>query len=108
MSSSLVAGRRTELPPVLVGHLTPEVRRRVENFYVSVAELFEAWVARRRSPHTRRAYRQDVSSFINFMGLEWPNDSWQLYTVSVRDVQAFREDLIAGGAAPKTLNRRIS
>jgi site-specific recombinase XerD len=93
---------------VLVGHLTPEVRRRVETFYASVADLFEVWVARRQSRHTRRAYRQDVSCFIHFMGLEWPNDSWHLYTVSVKDVQAFREDLIAGGAAPKTLNRRIS
>ena len=103
-----VASSRMELPPVLVGHLTPEIRRRVEKFYVSVADLFEAWVARRRSPHTQRAYRQDVTCFVNFMRLDWPKESWRLYTVSVKDVQAFREALIARGAAPKTLNRRIS
>ena len=96
------------MPPTLLGHATPEIRRRVEKFYASVADLFEAWVARRRSPHTQRAYRQDVTSFINFMQLEWPGESWRMYTVSVKDVQAFREDLIARGAAPKTLNRRIS
>ena len=98
----------SEMPPTLLGHATPEIRRRVEKFYASVADLFEAWVARRRSPHTQRAYRQDVTSFINFMQLEWPGESWRMYTVSVKDVQAFREDLIARGAAPKTLNRRIS
>jgi len=76
--------------------------------YGSVAELFEAWVARRRSPHTRRAYRQDVTCFINFMRLEWPSESWRMYTVSVKDVQAFREHLIGRGTAPKTMNRRIS
>jgi integrase/recombinase XerC len=99
---------RMELPPVLVGHLTPDVRRRVEKFYASVAELFEAWVAHRRSPHTQRAYRQDVNCFIRFMRLEWPNESWRMYMVSVKDVQGFREHLIAQEAAPKTLNRRIS
>lgn len=99
---------RPGLPPMLIGHATPEVHRRVEKFYTSVADLFEAWVARRRSPHTQRAYRQDVTCFINFMRLDWPRESWRIYTVSVKDVQAFREDLIARSAAPKTLNRRIS
>jgi site-specific recombinase XerD len=101
-------GDRAELPPVLVGHLTPEVRRRVEKFYVSVAELFEVWVARRRSPHTQRAYRQDVECFIGYMGFDWAAESWRMYVVSVKDVQGFREHLIAQEAAPKTLNRRIS
>ena len=99
---------RIELPPVLLGHVTPEVRRRVERFYASVADLFEAWVARRRSPYTQRAYRQDINGFIKFMRLEWPKESWRMYAVSVKDVQAFREHLIGRGAAPKTLNRRIS
>jgi integrase/recombinase XerC len=99
---------RLGLPPVLVGHATPEVRRRVEIFQASVAELFEAWVARRRSPHTQRAYRQDVECFIEYMGFDWAAESWRMYTVSVKDVQAFREHLIMGQAAPKTLNRRIS
>lgn len=104
----LATTERIELPPVLVGHMTPEVRRRVEKFYASVADLFEAWVARRKSPHTQRAYRQDINCFINFMRFEWPIESWRMYTVSVKDVQAFREHLVARGAAPKTLNRRIS
>lgn len=103
-----VRNGRVELPRVLLGHVTPNVRRRVEKFYGSVADLFEAWVARRRSPHTRRAYRQDVTCFINFMQLEWPSESWRMYKVSVKDVHAFRDDLIARGAAPKTINRRIS
>ena len=33
-----------ELPPILLGRATPEVARQVENFYNSVAEIFERWV----------------------------------------------------------------
>lgn len=32
------------LPPVLLGSVTPENRERVENFFFSVASIFEAWV----------------------------------------------------------------
>lgn len=96
------------LPPILAGHLTPDVHRRVEKFYQSVADIFEAWIKRRHSEHTQRAYRQDVESFIAFMEIEWPAESWRMYTVTVKDVQAFRDGLVARKAAPKTLNRRIS
>ena len=41
------------LPPVLAGRSTPAVQRKVERFYLSVPEIFEAWVTRRESPHTR-------------------------------------------------------
>jgi len=34
--------------------------------------LFEAWVARRNSAHTQRAYREDVMSFVKFAGIDWP------------------------------------
>lgn len=107
-TDSLTSNHRPSLPPILAGHLTPSVRLRVEEFYQSVANIFEIWIKRRKSPHTQRAYRQDVESFIEFMGIKWPEDSWRLYSVSVADVQDFRYTLIAGHAAPKTLNRRIS
>jgi hypothetical protein len=45
----------TGLPPILAGNLTPDVRKRVEQFYFSVASCFEAWVFLRHSPHTQRA-----------------------------------------------------
>ena len=50
------------LPPILAGSFTPNVKRRLESFYFSVASIFESWVQRRRSPHTQRAYREDVLS----------------------------------------------
>ena len=46
-----------ELPPVLAGHLTPQVRARTESFYGGIAQLFERQAARRPSAHTRRGYR---------------------------------------------------
>jgi site-specific recombinase XerD len=96
------------LPPVLSGADTPEIKRRVENFFHSVASIFEAWVNRRKSEHTRRAYRGDVMAFIEFRGWTWPDDSAQLLRVSILDVQAFKDHMVKLGAAPKTMNRRIS
>lgn len=96
------------LPPILAGNFTPDIRRRVERFYISIAEIFESWVTRRNSPHTQRAYREDVMAFIRFLEVDWPKQSWRLLTTSIKDVQAFRDQLIKKEAAPKTLNRRIS
>lgn len=97
-----------ELPPVLVGMESAQLKERTQQFYLSVAEIFERWVARRNSPHTQRAYRQDIHSFIQFMGIEWPAQASLFFTVTVADVQAWRDELLAQGAAPKTLNRRVS
>jgi site-specific recombinase XerD len=96
------------LPGLLAGHSTPGLERRLGQFYRSVAEIFEAWVARRPSAHTQRAYRQDVLSFVRFLRLAWPEEASGLLRVAIRDVQTFRDRLRAAGAAPKTINRRIS
>jgi integrase/recombinase XerD len=97
-----------ELPPVLAGHATPQVHARAASFYSGVAELFERWVARRPSPHTQRAYRRDVLSFVDFLGLAWPQQAARLLLASVADVQRWRDAMLAATKAPKTLNRRIS
>lgn len=57
------------LPPILTGQFTPAVKHRVDRFYSSMAEIFEAWVTRRQSPHTQRAYREDVTTFVRFLGI---------------------------------------
>lgn len=96
------------LPPILVGRHTPDVERKVRGFYLSVAEIFEAWVQRRESPHTQRAYRGDVMAFVDFLGLQWPKESWMLFSATVSDVQTFRDAMVEDGKAPKTINRRVS
>ena len=58
-----------ELPSVLLGTWTPEVEPKVKRFSFNVAEIFESWFNRRTSPHTQRAYRQDVMSLVRFQGL---------------------------------------
>jgi site-specific recombinase XerD len=97
-----------ELPPVLAGQLTPQIRARTESFYAGVAEMFERWVARRPSPHTQRAYRRDVLSFAEFRGIVWPEQAAKLLLASVADVQGWRDRMMAETKAPKTLNRRIA
>jgi site-specific recombinase XerD len=96
------------LPPILAGRITPEVKERVEQFYFSVAAIFETWVTRRQSKHTQRAYREDVMAFVHFAGIRWPEESARLLTVSIKDVQAFRDAIAKRDGTPKTINRRIS
>jgi site-specific recombinase XerD len=96
------------LPPVLLGSVTPENRERIETFFFSVASIFEAWVNRRKSEHTRRAYRGDVMAFVQFMEWKWPEDSITLLSSSILDVQAWKNRMVEESAAPKTINRRIS
>ena len=107
-STNLPAPRQGELPPILAGATTPAIRHRVEQFFFSVASIFESWVSRRQSPHTQRAYREDVMAFVKFMGITWPEQATSLLSVSIKDVLAFRDFLLSQNAAPKTLNRRIS
>lgn len=105
---TIIDDARPELPPVLLGRATPAVAAQVERFYESVATIFERWVTRRSSKHTQRAYRQDVMNFVQFMEIAWPDDATLLLTVSVADVLAFRDTMLAANNAPKTINRRIA
>ena len=70
--------------------------------------MFEAWVARHKSEHTRRAYRQGVMDFVDFLGIEWPGSGTRLFQVQVRDVHAYRDYLFGRGFAPSTRNHRIA
>jgi len=72
-----------ELPPILLGNATPQTQEKVERFYWSVAEMFDEWVQRRTSPHTQRAYAQDVMAFVDFAGIAWPKEAWRLLQVTV-------------------------
>jgi site-specific recombinase XerD len=97
-----------ELPPILTGNIPGRIEERVERFFLSVAPIFEAWVARRSSHHTQRAYRQDVMAFIAFMQIPWPQHATALLHTSVKDVHDWRDQLVADEAAPKTINRRVA
>ncbi|HTU21036.1 MAG TPA: tyrosine-type recombinase/integrase [Gemmataceae bacterium] len=98
-----------DLPPILLGNVTAEVQQRVESFCFSIGQLYDSWLNRRPSPHTRRAYDQDVMTFARgFLGLHWPAEADKLLRVSVHQVQAYRDWLAGQNAAPKTINRRLS
>jgi site-specific recombinase XerD len=104
----LSAAPRIALPPVLAGHVTPEVQARVEQFYLSMPDILEAWVKRYQSSHTQRCYREDVMRFVRHLGLAWPEEAHGLLRATVQDMQRYRDDLLARQAAPKTVNRHIS
>jgi site-specific recombinase XerD len=97
------------LPAILAGHYTPGVAEKVNKFYSTVADIFEAWVRRRGSAHTRRAYRADVMSFVKFMELAWPEEATRLLTVKIADVLAYVEYVkLERDMAPKSVNRHIA
>src|SRR5438552_2856145 len=42
------------------GEFTPVVKHRFDRFHSSIADIFEAWVRCRQTPHTQRAYRKKL------------------------------------------------
>src|SRR3954453_18468059 len=107
---AIIAGEGAvpELPPILLGRATPAVARQVEQFYNSVAEIFERCDPRRESKHTQRAYKGDVLAFVEYLDLRWPEDATALLMTSVIEVHEFRDMMVQRGMAPKTINRRIA
>jgi hypothetical protein len=92
-----------EFPLILLGNATPQIQQRVERFYGSLAEMFEAWVQRCGNLHTQRAYRADVTAFVAFLGIAWTKEPWELFRVTVPQVQAWRDAMGTQDLAPKTL-----
>jgi hypothetical protein len=68
-----------------------------------VDEIFEAWVNRCHSPHTRRAYRADLVSFVEFMEIAWPEAATVMLKVTIADVLDFRVYMLDLAMAPKTV-----
>jgi site-specific recombinase XerD len=96
------------LPPILEGYYTQSVEEKVQRFVLNVPEMLERWISRRTSPHTQRAYRQDLFTFVGFSNLEWPEDAAKLFAVTVGQVHAYRDWMVTRCDAPKTINRRIA
>ena len=103
-----LAFSKISLPPILAGHTTPENEERVKSFYLSIAAIFEMWLRRVASDNTRRAYRKDVMTFTEFLGLNWPEQANAILNVTVADTQTWFEVMKDEQKAPKTINRRIS
>lgn len=78
---------------------------------VSPAEVWAAlpeeniWLANFTSPQTRASYKNAVSDFIGFTGVQ---TSAELYALTRAHVIAWRDDLMAHGASPRTVANRLS
>lgn len=94
--------------PVLEGHASPAVQRKVEAFFLNVAAMFDAWVERSKNHNTQRTYRRGVMNFIEFLGIDWPARSHELLQTTVPDVRAWRDEMELAGQAPGTLNARVT
>ena len=120
-----VAAASSPLPTVHLEHDSAVARKNVEQFMGGVAAMFEAWVARRENPNTQRAYRTDVLSFVQFVGIPVlrpidadgneqplaldPGEAHRLLRCGVGDVQEWRDYMVqVQDRAPKTVLRRIT
>lgn len=63
------------------------------------------WLANNLSPHTRRAYRQDVGAFMQFLGIR---SRVELRAVNRAAVLAWRNDMMARQVKPRTIRRCLS
>lgn len=97
-----------ELPPVLAGSDTPEVRERVNRFLLNLHEVFEAWVRQTKSSNTQDAKMRSWSQFVRFLKLDWEAKPWEALQVTVLDVRRFRDHLEELGRAPKTIHGRLA
>lgn len=97
-----------ELPPILSGSDTPEVRRRVESFIANLHEVFESWVRQTESPNTQDAKRRSWLQFCSFLELDWEKRPWEALKVTVLDVRRFRDHMVELERAPKTIHGRLA
>ncbi len=65
----------------------------------------EVWLAGQRSPHTRRAYKQDVAHFVRTMGIKSGDD---LRKVSRAAIVAWQNVMEEQKEKPRTIRRRLS
>ncbi|MFN3225413.1 MAG: tyrosine-type recombinase/integrase [Hyphomicrobiales bacterium] len=63
------------------------------------------WLANFTSPQTRAAYKDAVSDFIGFHGVQ---SSQELYNLTRAHVIAWRDAMMANGASPRTIATRLS
>ncbi len=63
------------------------------------------WFANLKNLHTRRAYRNDIQSFMNFVGIKVPQE---FRTVTRAHVIAWRKTLETRELAPATIRRKLS
>ena len=97
-----------DLPPILAGRSSAAVEKQVRSFYGSVAAMFEAWLARTDNRNSQRAYRADVMHLVEFLGINWPERSFELLKTTIPEVQSWRTYMDQElEYAPKTLNRRV-
>ena len=63
------------------------------------------WLANINNANTRRAYESDVGEFVAFVGIEHPDEFWE---VARAHIIAFRGVLEARELAPATIRRKLA
>ncbi len=107
MSSSSTSSSSSPEPSA--PHPLPSVRD-TSGQAISVALLQsvpeeDVWLAGQLSPHTRKAYKQDVAHFVRSMNIRSADE---LRRVGRAAVVAWQNTMQQGGVKPRTIRRRLS
>ena len=92
----------------MVGKDSSQLSKHQQRFFQSIADIFETWVSRRKNPHTQRSYRTDVMTFIEYLGIAWPDEAIKLLQVSVKDVTGWRDLMTEKGQEAKAAVRVLT
>jgi integrase/recombinase XerD len=87
------------LPAATAVHSAPSIES-----YQFIPEE-EVWLAGQLSPHTRRAYKQDVDHFITTMDIRSAD---HLRLITRATVIAWQQKMVKSQAKPRTIRRRLS
>lgn len=83
---------------------SPECRDALERWLAELSALKAA------SPHTLRAYAQDIGALLGFLAAHWGGSfgTGRLIGLSQSDLRAFMASQRAGGLSARSMNRRLS
>lgn len=105
--SDQVETQHTALVPVAAEPIPAFAGLVPGNLREQMAQAVDAWLRRTPSPHTQRAYRQDLAQFLAHAGI--PQDAWeQLAAVRPGHVAAWREQLAEAGNGNSTIRRKLT
>ena len=85
----------TGLPPAFGGQM-PKGIKQLRNV---IQQAMDAWLAKTESERTKRAYRQDVEQFLDYLGID-PTHIEHMTRVLPQDVSDWRDELLRTGGRP--------
>lgn len=100
MNSEIVVTDTAGLPPAFGGQMPKGIKQ----LRSVVQNAMEAWLSKTESERTKVAYRNDVSQFLEYLGIN-PTHIEHMTRILPEDVTAWRDELLKSGGRPDAEGR---